>query len=109
MLTFIPTGSKILLRMLDTDSESDGGIVIPDSAKTHATATVVAVGPGIRNSDGVWSAPTVEKGDTVLLHPSAGPQIRLRDMSFTLVDSEDILYGVVRDDDEQETGDSDAG
>ena len=87
-----PLGDKVLLRRLDAQEKSKGGIVIPDTAKEKPReGRVVAVGTGRTTDDGDLVAFQVKKGDRVLFSSYAGTEIKLEGRDFVIMGEDDIL------------------
>jgi chaperonin GroES len=92
-LNIKPVGDRILIQHLDADKEQiRGGVIIPDSAKEKPQqAKVIAVGTGIKSSDGVLTPFEVKVGDRVLVNKYGGAEVKLEDQKYTLVREDDIL------------------
>ncbi|MBL6752471.1 MAG: co-chaperone GroES [Nevskia sp.] len=85
-----PLHDRVIVKRLEEEKKSAGGILIPDSAaEKPLKAEVVAVGPGKRTDDGKIHAPDVKKGDQVLIGKYSGTEVK--------VDGEDLV--VLREDD----------
>lgn len=87
-----PLGDKVLLRRLEAQERSKGGIVIPDTAKEKPTeGRVVAIGSGRRMDDGRVVPLQVKKGDRVLFSSYAGSPLKLEGEDFVIMGEDDIL------------------
>lgn len=87
-----PLGDKVLVKRLEAESITAGGIVLPDSAKEKPKqGTVLAVGEGSLNSDGTRTALQVKAGDTVLFTSYAGTTVKVDGDELMLMDESDIL------------------
>jgi chaperonin GroES len=87
-----PLGDKVLLRRLDAQEKSKGGIVIPDTAKEKPReGRVVAVGKGRTTDDGAVVPFQVKKGDRVLFSSYAGTELKLEGQDFVIMGEDDIL------------------
>lgn len=87
-----PLGDKVLLRRLDAQEKSKGGIVIPDTAKEKPReGRVVAVGSGRTTDDGATVPFQVKKGDRVLFSSYAGTELKLEGQDFVIMGEDDIL------------------
>ena len=85
-----PLHDRVIVKRLEEERKSAGGILIPDSAaEKPLKAEVVAVGPGKRTDDGKIHALDVKKGDQVLIGKYSGTEVK--------VDGEDLV--VLREDD----------
>lgn len=87
-----PLQDRILVKRVEEESRTKGGIIIPDSAKEKpAEGVVIAVGEGKRDEDGKRIPMTVKKGDRVLFAKYAGTEIKLDDEEHLVMREDDIL------------------
>lgn len=87
-----PLGEKVLVRRLEAESKTAGGIVLPDTAKEKPRrGKIEAVGQGKLNDKGERVALTVKKGDEVLFTSYAGTEIKLDGDEYLIMDESDIL------------------
>ncbi|MFP4052468.1 MAG: co-chaperone GroES [Phycisphaerae bacterium] len=87
-----PLGEKILIKRLEAEEVTKGGIVLPDTAREKPQeGTVVAVGDGKLLSDGSRSKPQVSKGDRVLFASYAGTDIKVDGEEYMLMSESEIL------------------
>lgn len=87
-----PLGEKVLIKRLEAESTTKGGIVLPDTAKEKPQkGTVVAVGDGKLMDDGTRAAFQVKVGDKVLFASYAGTEIKVSGEEFMLMDESDVL------------------
>ena len=87
-----PLGEKVLIKRMEAESTTKGGIVLPDSAKEKPQkGKVLAVGDGKLLDDGTRAKFTVAKGDTVLFASYAGTEIKVDAEELMLMDESDIL------------------
>jgi chaperonin GroES len=87
-----PLGDKVLLRRLEAQEKTKGGILIPDSAKEKPTeGRVVSVGVGRRLDNGSLVAMQVKKGDRVLFSSYAGSPLKLEGEEYVIMGEDDIL------------------
>ena len=87
-----PLGGKVLVKRLEAEDKTRGGIVLPDTAKEKPQrGTVLAVGDGKLLDDGTRAAFQVKKGDRVLFTSYAGTEIKVDAEEFLLMDESDIL------------------
>ena len=85
-------GEKILVKRLDAETMTAGGIVLPDSAKEKPKeGTVLAVGDGKLLDDGTRGGFQVSKGDVVLFTSYAGTEIKIDGEEYMLMDESDVL------------------
>lgn len=87
-----PLGEKVVVKRLEADERTAGGIVLPDSAKEKPKRGIVqAVGDGRLLDDGKRSALQVKKDDQVLFTSYAGTEIRIDSEELLIMDESDIL------------------
>jgi chaperonin GroES len=90
-----PLHDRIIVKRLDEDTKTKGGLIIPDTAKEKPQqGKVVAVGSGRREDDGKIVPLDVKAGDTVLFAKYAGTEIKLDGEEHLILREEDVL-GVV--------------
>ncbi|MBP7926301.1 MAG: co-chaperone GroES [Desulfobulbus sp.] len=91
-----PLNDRILVKRLEGEEKTAGGIIIPDSAKEKpAEGEVVAVGPGKLNEAGARVAMDVAVGDRVLFSKYGGTEVKLDGEDFLIMREDDIL-GVIQ-------------
>lgn len=87
-----PLNDRVLVKRLESEEVTKGGIIIPDSAKEKPIkGEVVAVGPGKVTDKGERIKMTVDKGDTVLFNKYAGTEIKLDGDELLVMREDDIL------------------
>jgi len=87
-----PLADRVLLRRLEGDDVSAGGIVIPDTAQEKSQqAEVVAVGPGRLTKDGRRIAPGLRKGDRVLIGKYSGTDVRIAHEDYVIVREDEVF------------------
>jgi len=87
-----PLGNRILVKRMEEESTTKGGIIIPDTAKEKPQkGTVVAVGPGRRDDKGVRIPIEVKEGDSVLFSKYAGSEITIDGVEHMFMKEDDIL------------------
>ncbi len=87
-----PLQDRILVKRVDEESKTSGGIIIPDSAKEKPQeGKVVAVGPGKTLESGKISEPNVKKGDRVLFSKYAGNEINVEGVEHIIIREDDVL------------------
>lgn len=90
-----PLNDRLLVKRLEEEEKTAGGIIIPDSAKEKpAEGEVVAVGPGKLNDKGERIALQVKAGDKVLFSKYGGTDVKLDGNDFLIMREDDIL-GVI--------------
>lgn len=87
-----PLSNRILVKRMEEESTTKGGIIIPDTAKEKPQkGTVVAVGPGRRDDRGVRIPIEVREGDSVLFSKYAGSDITVDGVEHVFMKEDDIL------------------
>ena len=87
-----PLGEKVLVRRLEAEEKTKGGIVLPDTAKEKPQqGTVLAVGDGKLLDSGQRGTFQVKKGDRVLFSSYAGTEVKIDGEDYILMDESDIL------------------
>ncbi|MFZ2629981.1 MAG: co-chaperone GroES [Desulfosalsimonadaceae bacterium] len=87
-----PLGNRILVKRMEEESTTKGGIIIPDTAKEKPQkGTVVAVGPGLRDDKGDRIPIEVREGDSVLFSKYAGSEITIDGVLHMFMKEDDIL------------------
>lgn len=87
-----PLGEKVLVKRLEAEEMTRGGIVLPDTAKEKPQrGTVLAVGDGKLLDDGTRAEFQVAKGDEVLFASYGGTEIKYDGEEYLLMDESDIL------------------
>jgi len=87
-----PLGEKVLIKRLEAEAMTAGGIVLPDSAKEKPRrGTVLAIGDGKVLDDGTRADFQVKAGDVVLFSSYGGTEIKVDGEEYMLMDESDIL------------------
>ncbi len=87
-----PLNDRLLVKRLEEEEKTAGGIIIPDSAKEKpAEGEVVAVGPGKLSDKGERVALQVKEGDRVLFSKYGGTDVKLDGDDFLIMREDDIL------------------
>ena len=87
-----PLGEKVLIRRLEAEEVTRGGIVLPDTAKEKPQkGTVLALGDGKLLDDGTRAEFEVKKGDKVLFASYGGTEVKVGRQEYLLIDESDIL------------------
>ena len=90
-----PLQDRVLLRRVEPEAQTAGGIFIPDTAQEKPMAgEVVAVGPGARDTDGKLHPLDVQPGDRVLFGKWSGTEVKLDGEDLMIMKESDIM-GVV--------------
>ncbi|MGO9389127.1 co-chaperone GroES [Rhodoblastus sp.] len=94
-MAFRPLHDRIVLRRLEGEEKTKGGIIIPDTAKEKPQeGEVVAVGPGARDEAGALVPLDVKAGDRVLFGKWSGTEVKIDGQELLIMKESDIL-GVV--------------
>ncbi|MCH2118877.1 MAG: co-chaperone GroES [Pirellulales bacterium] len=87
-----PMGERIVVKRVESEETTAGGIVLPDSAREKpARGTVVAVGSGRLLDDGSRAESQLGNGDVVLFSSYAGEQVEIDDVEYLLMREDDVL------------------
>jgi chaperonin GroES len=90
-----PLHDRVIVKRLDEERKSAGGIVIPDNvAEKPDQGEVIAVGPGKRNEDGKREPLDVKVGDRILFGKYSGSTVKIEGTEYLVMREEDIM-GVV--------------
>ncbi|PZT95474.1 MAG: co-chaperone GroES, partial [Brevundimonas sp.] len=83
-MAFRPLGDRVLVKRVEEESKTKGGIIIPDTAKEKPQeGEVVSVGPGARDDKGVVNALELKAGDRILFGKWSGTEVK--------IDGEDLI------------------
>lgn len=91
-MKFRPLHDRVLVKRIDEDEKSPGGIIIPDTAKEKPSeGKVVAVGNGSKAEDGTVTALDVKKGDKILFGKWSGTEVTVDGDDLIIMKESDIL------------------
>ena len=91
-MKFRPLHDRVLVRRLESEERTAGGIIIPDTAKEKPMeGEVVAVGPGGRDENGKLQALDVKVGDRILFGKWSGTEVTLNGEELLIMKESDIL------------------
>lgn len=94
-LNIRPLGDKVIVKRVEAEGRTAGGILLPDTAKEKPKrGLVMAVGSGKLLDDGTRSPITLKKNDEVLFTSYAGTEIKVNGEEYLIMDESDVL-GVV--------------
>jgi chaperonin GroES len=94
-MAFKPLHDRVVVKRVESDEKTKGGLIIPDSAKEKpAEGEIIAVGEGARKDSGELIAPSVKKGDKILFGKWSGTEITLDGEELLIMKESDIL-GVI--------------
>jgi chaperonin GroES len=108
-MKFRPLHDRVVVRRIDAEEKTAGGIIIPDTAKEKPQqGEVLAVGPGKRDETGKLVALDVKEGDQILFGKWSGTEVKV-DGEDLLIMKEDDIMGVVEGSAAKSKGSSSAG
>ena len=91
-MAFKPLHDRVLVRRVQSDEKTKGGLIIPDSAKEKpAEGEVIATGEGARKDSGELIAPSVKTGDRILFGKWSGTEVTLDGQELLIMKESDIL------------------
>ena len=94
-MSFRPLHDRVVVRRIEGDVKSAGGIIIPDTAQEKPQeGEVIAVGPGARSDDGTVHALDVKAGDRVLFGKWSGTEVKIDGEELLIMKESDIM-GVI--------------
>src|SRR5262245_54985264 len=91
-MKFRPLHDRVVVRRVEQEGKSTGGIIIPDTAKEKPMeGEVIAVGPGARDEDGTVHALDVKVGDRILFGKWSGTEVKMDGEELLIMKESDIL------------------
>ena len=94
-MAFRPLGDRVVIKRVEEETKTKGGIIIPDTAKEKPQeGEVIAVGPGARDDAGKIHALDVKKGDRILFGKWSGTEVKIDGDDLLIMKESDIL-GVI--------------
>ena len=91
-MSFRPLHDRVLVRRVDEDEKTTGGIIIPDTAKEKPSqGEIVSVGPGERDDNGNRVTLDVKKGDKVLFGKWSGTEVNVDGEELLIMKESDIM------------------
>ena len=94
-MKFRPLHDRVVVRRIEEETKTAGGIIIPDTAKEKPMqGEVIAVGPGARNEDGKLVPLDVKAGDIILFGKWSGTEVKIDGQELLIMKESDIL-GVI--------------
>jgi len=91
-MAFRPLHDRVLVRRIEAEEKTAGGIIIPDSAQEKPSeGEVVSVGEGARDEDGDRIAPDVKAGDRVLFGKWSGTEVKIDGEDLLIMKESDIM------------------
>lgn len=87
-----PLGQRVLIKRIEAEEKTSGGLFLPDNAKEKPQeAEVIAIGTGSRDNNGKLIEFTVKQGDRVLISKYGGTEIKLDGIDYLILSENDIL------------------
>jgi chaperonin GroES len=94
-MKFRPLHDRVVVRRVEEETKTAGGIIIPDTAKEKPMqGEVIAVGPGARDEAGRIVPPDVKKGDRVLFRKWSGTEVKIAGAALLIMKESDVM-GVI--------------
>ena len=91
-MAFRPLGDRVLVKRVEEESKTKGGIIIPDTAKEKPQeGEVVSVGPGARDDSGKVNALELKAGDRILFGKWSGTEVKLEGEDLIIMRESDVL------------------
>ena len=91
-MAFKPLHDRVLVKRVESDEKTKGGLIIPESAKEKpAEGEVVSVGEGARKDSGELIAPSVKAGDRILFGKWSGTEVTVDGKEMLIMKESDIL------------------
>jgi chaperonin GroES len=91
-MNFRPLHDRVVIRRIESNDRTPGGIIIPDTAKEKPQeGEVIAVGPGARDETGRMQPLDVRVGDRILFGKWSGTEVRIADEEYLIMKESDIL------------------
>ena len=91
-MKFRPLHDRVVVRRLDAEEKTAGGIIIPDTAQEKPMeGEIIAVGPGARNEQGQVVALDVKAGDRILFGKWSGTEVKLDGQELLIMKESDIM------------------
>ena len=91
-MNFRPLQDRVLIRRIEQEERTKGGILIPDTAKEKPMeGEVVAAGPGARSEDGKLQPMDVKSGDRVLFGKWSGTEVKIDGTEYLIMKENDIM------------------
>ncbi len=96
-MNFTPLKDRVLVKRIDQEERSPGGIIIPDTAKEKPMeGKVLAVGSGTRDNNGTVHPLDVKVGDRIMFGKWGGTEIKLEGIEYVIIKEQDIL-GIIKE------------
>ena len=97
-MAFRPLGDRVLVKRVEEEEKTKGGIIIPDTAKEKPQeGEVIAVGPGARDESGKIQPLDVKTGDRILFGKWSGTEVKLDGEELIIMKESDVMGVIERD------------
>ena len=91
-MRFRPLQDRVVVRRVEQEEKTKGGIIIPDTAQEKPMeGEVIAVGPGARSEDGKIHPLDVKVGDRILFGKWSGTEVKIDDVEYLIMNESDIM------------------
>ncbi len=91
-MKFTPLHDRVLVRRIEGEEKTKGGLIIPDTAKEKPSeGEIISVGPGARKDSGELIAPSVKAGDRILFGKWSGTEVKIEGEDLLIMKESDIL------------------
>jgi len=91
-MKFRPLHDRVLVKRIDAEEKTAGGIIIPDTAKEKPMqGEVIAVGSGVRGEDGKIVALDVKAGDRILFGKWSGTEVKIDGQEYLIMKESDVM------------------
>ena len=91
-MKFRPLHDRVVVKRLDAEEKTTGGIIIPDTAKEKPMqGEIIAAGPGARNEQGQIQALDVKAGDKILFGKWSGTEVKIDGQELLIMKESDIM------------------
>jgi chaperonin GroES len=91
-MKFRPLHDRVVVKRIDAEEKSSGGIIIPDTAKEKPSqGEIIAVGPGGRDESGKLVPPDVQAGNRVLFGKWSGTEVKIDGVEYLIMKESDIM------------------
>ena len=95
-MKFRPLHDRVLVRRLEEETRTAGGIIIPDTAKEKPMeGEIIAAGPGVRGEDGKLHPLDVKAGDRVLFGKWSGTEVKIDGVDYLIMKESDVMGVIV--------------
>ncbi len=91
-MNFRPLHDRVLVKRVEQEAKTAGGIIIPDTAKEKPMeGEIIAVGPGTRTDDGKLHALDVKPGDRILFGKWSGTEVKIDGVEYIIMKESDVM------------------